>query len=333
MSSTKKNRRYNEENERLLDHSRHSYHNNENSNDDPLAFYETNEERYIKRKQLTDFEKRNIIVWSFLESMCCDTENTFLNYFIIVLTFPVILFSFIITLLGRLLHDRFDQGKPCRDDESPWERKVRIQGVIGTTGLMLLVILLEIAVITYKSVISEDKRGHDMTILYITSSVTIVANICVIVVNILYLYAMKNSWSQTTKSFIMSMWGITLSQIIMSIFDTLLLLSDQPYWYETVIWSLHVCETTYSLLQSILYQSMWNYYEKKDGVVPTDEREIVYSINIGMVAACCWACLFIGFKFSSYATYKNNHIKHDDMPNRMDDTNNDVSASISRYLY
>ena len=32
-------------------------------------------------------------------------------------------------------------------------------------------------------------------------------------------------------------------------------------------------ETTYSLLQSILYQSMWNYYEKKDGVVPTDERE------------------------------------------------------------
>ena len=305
------------ENDRLLDDSRHNnymYHERTGS-DDTLAFYDVNEERYIKQRQYKDFETSNIIVWSFAESMCCDTENKLLNYLIITITLPVILFSFVITLLGRIIHDIFDQSKPVRDDESPWERKVRIQGVISTSGLMLLVILLEIAVIIYKSVLSDDKRSHDMTVVYITSSVTIVANICVIVVNVLYLHAMKNSWSQTTKSFISSMWGITLSQVAMTIFDSLLLLSGDPEWYETIIWSLHLCETLYSFLQSILYQSMWNYYDKKDGVTPTDEREMVYSINIGMIASASWACLFIGFRFTSLATYKSTHIPHDDIPN------------------
>lgn len=316
-------RNYNDENDRLLDNSRHNYRNDD---------IDTNEERYLKNKQYKDFEKRNIIVWSFLESMCCDTENTFLNYLIIIITFPVILFSFIITLLGRLLHDRFDQGKPCRDDESPWERKVRIQGVIGTTGLMVLVITIEITVIIYKSVLSDDKRGHDMTILYITSCVTIIANICIIIVNILYLHAMKNSWSQTTKSFICSMWCIVLSQVVMTVFDTLLLLSDDDQiWYEKIIFILHTCETAYNLLQSLLYQSMWSYYDKKDGVLHSDEREVVYSINIVMVMAGCWACLFIGFRFSTIATYRNNHKSDHDIND--DFTNDDNSPTITRFLF
>ena len=229
--------------------------------------------------------------------------------------------------MGRIVHDVFDQGIPVRDDESPWERKVRIQGVISTTGLMVLVILVEVGVIIYKSVLSDDKRGHDMTIIYITCSVTIVANICIIAVNILFLYAMKNTWSRTTKSFITSMWGITISQVAMTIFDSLLLLSGDRYWYETVIWSLHLCETIYNFLQSILYQSMWNYYDKKEGEM--DEREMVYSINIGMIAAACWACLFIGFRFSSLATYKNNHIPHDDVPNNHDDVVDNIQTYIN----
>jgi hypothetical protein len=89
-----------DESDRLLDTSRHSYSNYNQTNDsNDLDFYDLNEERYIKQKQYSDFEKRNIIVWSFAESVCCDTENSYLNYIIILLTFPVILFSFFITLV------------------------------------------------------------------------------------------------------------------------------------------------------------------------------------------------------------------------------------------
>ena len=96
-----------DESDRLLDTSRHSYSNyNQTADNNDLDFYELNEERYMKQKQYADFEKRNIIVWSFAESVCCDTENCYLNYFIILLTFPVILFSFVITLVKyyNILH-------------------------------------------------------------------------------------------------------------------------------------------------------------------------------------------------------------------------------------
>ena len=65
---------------------------------------------------------------------------------------------------------------------------------------------------------------------------------------------------------------------------------------------------------------------------------MVYSINIGMIASASWACLFIGFRFTSLATYKSTHIPHDDIPNddvvlsplNNDDTNDDTNDVIPK---
>lgn len=275
----------------------------------PLETVESANPNFTKKILGTKYDDANIWEWSFRESMCCEPDTTLLQGLTILFTLPILLVSFSITFFGKLLHDRFGQGLPVRSDETSWERKVRIQGVITTTGIMVIVIAVTSTTCVMKYFEMENRV--DLRDVYIKTAATIVANINVIMANIIFINAMKHKWTQTTRYFIVGMWAITLSQLCMAAFDSWVLLTEEEYDLSTAIfWAIHLSETIYSALQCILYQTMWNYYDSNQRFgrpQALDDDDMISSVNVCMLTTTIWAVLLVGFRFTSISTFHKKH--------------------------
>ena len=256
---------------------------------------------------------KGVLEWSWRESVCCDlSEGNPLSALAVCTMSPCILVAFSVTLLGKLLHDHYDQGLPLTTSETSWERKVRVQGVLTTTGLMIIMIGFS-AIILLRRYFQLKTEGEfdDLATVYLRTLITIASSINVIFSNIIFLNAMRSKWQQTVNFFIIGAYAIVLAQITVGSFDTWILVSGDYSYSDIFFCVLHSSETLYSAVQCILYSGMWNYYDILDGEAnkfareqrPTTEGEIVASTNIVLLIFVNWASILISFRFTSISAY------------------------------
>jgi len=206
-------------------------------------------------------DAKGLMEWSWKESVCCsDMEWADFGWrYCFLCASPFLFISFGITLLGKLFHDRYDQGQPLRESETAWERKIRIQGTLQTTGLMIATIFLSFGILLHRYMqFKFEGSFNDMTTVCLRTSVTVIVNVNVILSNLIFLTAMRNRWKQACQLFIVGAYSIALSQLAMACFDTWVLFFTGDYSASDVFfWTLHIGETLYSFFCCILYQTMW----------------------------------------------------------------------------
>lgn len=262
-------------------------------------------------------DSKGIVEWSWKESVCCDCEgeNKFYYSVMVCSLSPCLLASFSVTLLGKVVHDVYNQGLPLNTNETPWERKVRVQGVLTTTGLMICIIFIAIIILIHRYFqFKIEGTFDDMETVYLRTLVTIATSINVIFSNVVFLNAMKNKWQQTINYFIIGSYAIALSQIAMGTFDTWILLTGEYTFSDVAFCIVHLSETLYSAMQCVLYLSMWNYYQSSDSSAVksvgggsqdsiADDGQVFATANIVMLTLVNWASILISFRFTSISDY------------------------------
>lgn len=263
-------------------------------------------------------DDKGILEWSWKESMFCeDAGDSHLTSSLVVCTlFPCIFVAFSVTLVGKIVHDFYEQGLPLTPLETAWERKVRVQGVLTTTGLMVFIIAASLVILLRRYMqLKNEAAFDDMTTVYLRTLITIASSINVIFSNIIFLNAMRSKWQQTVNYYIIGSYAIVLSQIAVGFFDTWILLSGDYSTSDVIFCVLHLSETLYSAIQCVLYQTMWNYYNNVNVALgherfvhdnpgkATSEGEIIASTNLAMLAFVNWASLLISFRFTSISEY------------------------------
>jgi hypothetical protein len=268
-----------------------------------------------------DHDDKSLLEWSWAESVCCDMASDGSNRIwwslMICSLSPCLFVSFAVTLLGRVVHNFYDQGMPLHSAETILERKVRVQGVLTTTGLMICIIAISLVLIVHRYFqMRIEGTFDDIATVYLRTLVTIASSINVIFSNIIFLNAMRKKWQQSINLFIIGSYAIVLSQVAMGSFDTWILISNDYSISDVVFCILHLSETLYSAIQCLLYQQMWNYHIKdvpkadKDGGDDDDassgtgdDGELVASTNIVMLTLVNWASILISFRFTSISDY------------------------------
>jgi len=302
---------------------------------------------------IREHDGKGLVEWSWQESICFDdscclsvdnengsAKNRFLSAFLVCSSSPFILMAFSVTILGKIVHDVYDQGMPLHRFETPWERKVRVQGILTTTGLQLIIICFSIVILVRRYFqFRIEGTFDDIATVYLRTLVTVASSVNVIFSNIIFLNAMRSKWQQAINLFIIGSYFIVLSQIAMGCFDTWILVTGEYTFTDVLFCVLHFAETLYSAIQCILYQTMWNFYTKDRKSNPAsppfaqqhqqqqqqqqqklqqqqqeqqpqeqhqdsaDEGELVASTNIVMLAFVNWASLLISFRFTSISDF------------------------------
>lgn len=265
-------------------------------------------------------DDKSLVEWSWAESVCCDVASDGSNriwWSLMICSFsPCLFVSFAVTLLGRVVHNFYDQGLPLHASETPLERKVRVQGVLTTSGLMICIIAISLVLIVHRYFqMRMEGTFDDLATVYLRTLVTIASSINVIFSNIIFLNAMRKKWQQSINLFIIGSYAIVLSQVAMGSFDTWILISNDYSISDVVFCILHLSDTLYSAVQCLLYQQMWNYHIRdvsdggkdrgdEDASSGTgDDGELVASTNIVMLTLVNWASILISFRFTSISDY------------------------------
>lgn len=263
-------------------------------------------------------DDKGLLEWTWKESMFCEDSpgDSHLTSTLVVCTLsPCIFVAFSVTLVGKIVHDFYEQGLPLTPLETAWERKVRVQGVLTTTGLMVYIIGASLIILLHRYMqLKAEAAFDDLTTVYLRTLITIASSINIIFSNIIFLNAMRCKWQQTVNFYIIGSYAIVLSQILVGLFDTWILLSGDYSTSDIIFCVLHLSETLYSAIQCVLYQTMWNYYFNLEVAVDPhkfildsgkamSEGEIVASTNLAMLAFVNWASILISFRFTSISDY------------------------------
>jgi len=262
----------------------------------------------LKEREISavnEVDDKGLVEWSWRESMCCETgKNKVAGGLLVCSLSPFLLLAFTVTLLGKVVHDLYGQGMPLRRAETLWERKIRVQGILTTTGLQIIIIIISLVILIRRYFqFRIEGTFDDIATVYLRTLVTVASSVNVIFSNIIFLNAVRSKWQQTINLFILGSYAIVLSQVAMGTFDSWILLTGDYTFTDVIFCVLHFAETLYSAIQCILYQTMWNYYIDATRPNVTDEGELVASTNIVMLTLVNWASLLISFRFTSISDY------------------------------
>ena len=259
-----------------------------------------------------EHDGKGLLEWSWQESLCCELPSgRCMAGLLICGMSPILFLAVSVTLLGKVIHDVYDQGMPLHRSETLWERKVRVQGIVTTTGLQLIIIFLTgVILIRRYFQFRIESTFDDFATVYLRTLVTVASSINVIFSNIIFLNAMRARWQQTINLFILGSYAIVLSQVAMGSFDTWILLTGEYTFTDVLFCVLHFAETLYSAIQCFLYITMWKFYTDPSNPKTdvSDEGELVASTNIVMLTLVNWASLIVSFRFTSISDYLANRL-------------------------
>ena len=272
-------------------------------------------EKQDKDRDITsvyEHDGKGLLEWSWQESLCCELPSGRCTAGLLIFGMSPILFLAVsVTLLGKAIHDVYHQGMPLHRSETLWERKIRIQGILTTSGLELIIIFLSVAILIRRYFqFRIEGTFDDIATVYLRTLVTVASSINVIFSNIIFLNAMRARWQQTVNLFILGSYAIVLSQVAMGSFDTWILFTGEYTFTDCTLCVLHFSNTLCSAAQCVLYTTMWDYYkdQSKPKTDVSDEGELVASTNIVMLTLVNWASLLVSFRFTSVSDYLANRL-------------------------